>query len=173
MLSTSQKYSIRQPTSCLELHFLGDSIPGGPADLESVWSRPVCSSRNRPLPVVLLPIRGNSWHGYTGTQPAPGPAQICIPPVSLLAQTLCKIREDKEQVLIVTPYWPNSPSLADSSEEGSGFSETQHPLAPTSRLVETACVVLGWDAEVLGDLPQEVALTTASARAPSTRQPMR
>ncbi len=32
------------------------------------------------------------------------------------------------------------------------------------------CVVPGWDAEVLGDLPQEVALTIASARALSTRR---
>ncbi len=27
-------------------------------------------------------------------------------PVSLLAQTLCKIREDEEQVLLLAPYWP-------------------------------------------------------------------
>ncbi len=27
--------------------------------------------------------------------------------VSLLAQTLCKVREDEEQVLLVAPYWPN------------------------------------------------------------------
>ncbi len=30
-----------------------------------------------------------------------------FPPVSLLAQTLCKVREDEEQVLLVAPYWPN------------------------------------------------------------------
>ncbi|KAL0201658.1 hypothetical protein M9458_004845, partial [Cirrhinus mrigala] len=35
----------------------------------------------------------------------PGP-KYAFPPVSLLAQTLCKIREDKEQVLLVAPYWP-------------------------------------------------------------------
>ncbi|KAL0165844.1 hypothetical protein M9458_037688, partial [Cirrhinus mrigala] len=29
-----------------------------------------------------------------------------FPPVSLLAQTLCKIREDEEEVLLVAPYWP-------------------------------------------------------------------
>ncbi len=29
-----------------------------------------------------------------------------FPPVSLLAQTLCKLREDKEQVLLVAPHWP-------------------------------------------------------------------
>lgn len=26
--------------------------------------------------------------------------------MSLLAQTLCKVREDEEQVLLVAPYWP-------------------------------------------------------------------
>ncbi|KAI2657031.1 hypothetical protein H4Q32_021090 [Labeo rohita] len=35
----------------------------------------------------------------------PGP-KYAFPPVSLLAQTLCKIREDEEQVLLVAPYWP-------------------------------------------------------------------
>ncbi len=64
----------------------------------------------------------------------------------------------------------DSPSLADSPEEGSAFSETGHPLAPASGPVETPRMVPGWDAEVLGDLPQEVALTIASARAPSTRR---
>ncbi len=61
--------------------------------------------------------------------------KYAFPPVSLLAQTLCKIREDEEQVLLVAPYWPNrtwfpelmlshdSPSLANSFEEGSAFSE--------------------------------------------------
>ncbi len=41
------------------------SSPSGPADLESVRScsgRPVCISGNRPLPVVLLSIRGNAGH---------------------------------------------------------------------------------------------------------------
>ncbi len=33
-------------------------------------------------------------------------ASVHFPPVSLLAQTLCKIREDKEQILLVAPYWP-------------------------------------------------------------------
>ncbi|KAI2651034.1 ORF V: Enzymatic polyprotein [Labeo rohita] len=32
--------------------------------------------------------------------------KYAFPPVSLLAQTLCKIREDEEQVLLVVPYWP-------------------------------------------------------------------
>ncbi len=62
-----------------------------------------------------------------------------------------------EQDLVPGTHAPrNSPSLADSSEEGSGFSEIGHPLEPASRLVETPCVVPGQDMEVLGDLPQEV-----------------
>ncbi len=37
------------------------------------------------------------------------PRALCenaFPPVSLLAQTLCKLREDEEQVLLVAPHWP-------------------------------------------------------------------
>ncbi len=75
-----------------------------------------------------------------------------------------------QQDLVPGNHAPHdSPSLADSAEEGSAFSETGHPLAPTSRLVEIPCVVPGQDAAVLGDLPQEVGLTIASTRAPSTR----
>ncbi len=33
--------------------------------------------------------------------------KYAFPPVSLIAQTLCKVREDMEQVLMVAPYWPN------------------------------------------------------------------
>ncbi|KAL0197543.1 hypothetical protein M9458_006083, partial [Cirrhinus mrigala] len=72
--------------------------PVGPADMETFWvgsGRPVHLSRNVPLPVVLFPDRGNAQHGRTGTQQATGPAQ-----------TLCKIREDEEQFLLVAPYWP-------------------------------------------------------------------
>ncbi len=32
--------------------------------------------------------------------------KYAFPPVSLLAQTLCKFREDEEQVLLVAPHWP-------------------------------------------------------------------
>ncbi len=54
----------------------------------------------------------------------------------------------------------SSPSLADSSEEGFTDLEMGHLVAPTSRPL---------DAEVLGDLPQEVVNTITSVRAPSTR----
>ncbi len=108
-----------------------------------------------------------------------GLRKYAFPPVSLLAQTLCKVREDEEQVLLVAPYWPrtdaprDSPSLANSSEEGSTFSERGHPLAPTPRLVESPRMVLGRDAEVLSGLPPAVVNTIASARALSTRQAYR
>ncbi len=32
--------------------------------------------------------------------------KYAFPPVSLLAQTLCKVREEEEQILLVAPYWP-------------------------------------------------------------------
>ncbi len=59
----------------------------------------------------------------------------------------------------------DSPSLADSSEEG--FTDSQNT---SSRPLETSCLVPGRDAEVLGDLPQEVVNTITSVRPPSTRQ---
>ncbi len=172
-VSSSTSWGVETPSS------------GGPADLESVQScsgRPVCISGNHPLPVVLLPNRGNARHGCTGTQLAPGPAQICVPPSEPTSSDTVQDQGGRgaglvsgsilaQQDLVPGTHAPrDSPSLADSSEEGSAFSETGHPPAPASRLVETPCVVPGRDAEVLGDLPQEVALTIASARAPSTRR---
>ncbi len=40
----------------------------------------------------------HSWHRAL--------RKYAFPPVSLLAQTLCKLREDEEQVLLVAPHWP-------------------------------------------------------------------
>ncbi len=111
-----------------------------------------------------------------------GLRKYAFPPVSLLAQTLCKIREDEEQVLLVAPYWPNRtwfpelmllatappwpiPLRKDLLSQRRG-----NPMAPAPGPVETPRMVPGWDAEVLADLPQEVALTITSARAPSTRR---
>ncbi len=129
-------------------HFPGEwRLPSrdDPADLESIRRSsggPVCFSRVLPLPVVFLPDRGLPRHGRTGTQLASGSMQICISPVSLLAQTLCKVREDEEQVLLVAPFWPtrtwfsrthsprDSPSLAHSSEEGLPFSGARHHWHP-------------------------------------------
>ncbi len=108
--------------------------PGGPADLELVRScsgRPVCISRNHPLPVVLLPYRGNARHGCTGTQLAPGPAQVCIPPSEPTSTDTVQDQGGRgaglvsgsilaQQDLVPRTHAPHdSPSLADSSEEGS------------------------------------------------------
>ncbi len=143
--------------------------PGGSADLGTVRScsgRPVCISRNHPLPGVLLPNR----------------TQICVPPSEPTSTDTVQDQGGRGAGLVSgsilaqqdlvpgTHAHHDSPSLANSSEEGSAFSETGHPMAPASRPVETPRMVPGWDAEVLGDLPQEVALTIASARAPSTRR---
>ncbi len=35
-----------------------------------------------------------------------GLRKYAFPSVSLLVQTLCKIREEEEQILLVAPYWP-------------------------------------------------------------------
>ncbi len=156
--------------------------PGGSADLGTVRScpgRPVCISRNHPLPRVLHPNRGNARHGCTGTQLAPGPAQICVPPSEPTSTDTVQDQGGRgaglvsgsilaQQDLVPGTHAPrDSPSLANSSEEGSAFSETGHPMAPVPGPVETPRMVPGWDAEVLADLPQEVALTITSARAPS------
>ncbi|KAI2668660.1 hypothetical protein H4Q32_005425 [Labeo rohita] len=101
----------------------------------------------------------------------PGP-KYAFPPVSLLAQTLCKIREDEEQVLLVAPYWPTRtcPSLENPLEERRSFSGDGHNLAPAPRPVEPACLAPGRDASDLSGLPQAVIETITQSRAPSTRQ---
>jgi len=38
---------------------------------------------------------------------SPDLRKYAFPPVSLLAQTLCKVRKDEEQVLLVALYWSN------------------------------------------------------------------
>ncbi len=54
-----------------------------PQAVQLIWclsGRSFCISVNRPLPMIQLPIRGNTQHGCTGTQLALGPAQICVSP---------------------------------------------------------------------------------------------
>ncbi len=159
--------------------------PGGPADLGGVRrgsGRPVCLARNLPLPVVLLPVRGDTRHRCTGAQLAPGPSQVCVSPSEPTCTDLVQSQGGRgaalascallaQPDLVPGTHAPrDSPSLASSSEKGPSFSETGHPLAPASRPLETPCLVPGRDAEVLGDLPPEVLNTIASARALSTRR---
>ncbi|KAL0152056.1 hypothetical protein M9458_052640, partial [Cirrhinus mrigala] len=92
--------------------------------------------------------------------------------LNLIAQTLCKVREDKEQILLVAPFWPNRtcPSLAHSSEEGPPFSGEGHNLAPAPRSLEPPPLVPGRDQEDFRDLSPSVVNTLLQARAPSTRR---
>ncbi|CAM4634692.1 unnamed protein product [Leuciscus chuanchicus] len=110
-----------------------------------------------------------------------GLRKYAFPPVSLLAQTLRKIREDEEQVILVAPVLAqphlvprtstprDSTSLANPSEEGPAFSGTGHPMAPSSRSLEPPRVAPGWDEAGLSTLPPAVVATITSARASSTR----
>ncbi len=45
------------------------------------------------------------WDALAHSWPR-GLRKYAFPPVSLLAQTLCKVREEEEQILLVAPYWP-------------------------------------------------------------------
>ncbi|KAL0153391.1 hypothetical protein M9458_051310 [Cirrhinus mrigala] len=75
--------------------------PIGPTDLGSIrsgTSRSLCLTGIHPLPVVVRSNRGS-------------PRCRCT--VSLIAQTLCKVREDKEQILLVAPFWPNRTWFSD------------------------------------------------------------
>ncbi len=161
---------------------------GTPADLETLRGRsgrPVCLPGHVSLPVVFLPVRGDPRYRCAGMQLASGLTQICVSPSepsrtdpvqgqggrgashlggALLAQPDVVSRTDAPR---------DSPSLANSSEEGSTFSERGHPLAPAPRLVESPRMVLGRDAEVLSGLPPAVVNSIASARALSTRQAYR
>ncbi len=148
-------------------------------DLKDAYFHVSILPRHRPF--LRFAFEGRAYQ-YISVQLAPGPAQICVPPSEPTSTDTVQDQGGRgaglvsgsilaQQDLVPGTHAPrDSPSLADSSEEGSAFSETGHPPAPASRLVETPCVVPGRDAEVLGDLPQEVALTIASARAPSTRR---
>ncbi len=179
----AQPGSRRAVTSCAPRRVETPS-PDGPADLETFRAssgRPVCVPRDLSLPVVFLADRGNTRHGCTGTQLAAGPSQVCVPPSEPSRTDTVQDQGGRGAglargaVLAHSDLVPrtdaprDSPSLADSSEEGSTDSETGHLMAPASRPLETSCLVPGRDAEVLGDLPQGVVDTITSARAPSTR----
>ncbi len=146
-------------------------------------SRPVCFPRVLPLASCISP-----WtEGPLGTDALAHnwPRALCkyaFPPVSLLAQTLCRSGRTRSRSCWSKPFWPTrtwfpelillatAPSLAHSSEEGPPFSGARHHLAPASRSVEPPCVAAGRDAADLSGLPQAVVETITQARAPSTRQ---
>ncbi len=109
-----------------------------------------------------------------------GLRKYAFPPVSPLAQTLCKVRDDEEQVLLVAPYWTNlswfpelmllAPpwQIALRRDLLSQRGGTLHP-----DLWNLHVWSLDRDAEILGGLPPAVVNTITSARAPSTRHTCR
>ncbi|KAI2661177.1 Tyrosine recombinase slr0733 [Labeo rohita] len=104
----------------------------------------------------------------------PGP-KYAFPPVSLLAQTLCKIREDEEQVLLVVPYWPTRtwfPELISLAAAPPWKIPLRRDLLSQGMgtIWHTARLVPGRDASDLSGLPQAVIETITQSRAPSTRQ---
>ncbi|KAI2644176.1 Protein P [Labeo rohita] len=46
---------------------------------------------------------------WTETENWPKVRKYAFPPVKLLPQVLCKVRQDRESVLLVAPKWPNQP----------------------------------------------------------------
>ncbi len=179
----AQPDSRRAVTSCAPRRVETPS-PDGPADLATFWTRtgrPVRVPRDVALPAVLLPDRRNTRHGRTGTQLAVGPSQVCISPSepsrtdTVQGQGGWGADPARGAILAHPDLVPradaprDSPSLADSAEEGATASEMGHPVAPASRPLETSCLVPGRDVEVLGDLPQEGVYTITSARTLSTR----
>ncbi len=151
------------------------------------WRRfgDACLPGHVSLPVVFLPVRGDPRYRCTGMQLASGLTQICVSPSEPSrtdpvqgqggrgASPLGRALLAQSDVVPRTDVPRDSPSLANSSEEGSTFSERGHPLAPAPRLVESPRMVLGLDAEVLSGLPPAVVNTITSATALSTRQAYR
>ncbi len=161
----AQSCSRRALTSARPSGRMATPPRGTPADLETLRGcsgRPVCLPGHVPLPAVLLPVRGDpriSPSEPSRTDPVQGQGGRGASPFggALLAQSDLVPRTDAPR---------NRPSLANSSEEGSPFSEREHHLT-SPRMVP------GQDAEFLGGLPPAVVNTITSARAPSTRHAYR
>ncbi len=159
----AQPGSQRAVTSCAPRRVETPS-PDGPADLETFRThtgRPVRIPRDFSLSVVLLPDRRNTQYSWPR-----GLCKYAFPPVSLLAQTLWKIREEKEQILLVAQYWPTQTWFPELM-----LLVTAPPWQIPLRkdLLTQRRGTLWHPSEVLGDLPQEVVDTITSAGAPSTR----
>ncbi|KAL0149751.1 hypothetical protein M9458_054941 [Cirrhinus mrigala] len=103
-----------------------------------------------------------------------GLRKYASPPASLIAQTLCKAREDMEQLLLDLVLRAHAPviesSLVHSSEKDPPPSGEGHNLAPMPRSLEPTSMVTGCDQEDSRDFPPTVVKTHVQARAPSTRR---
>ncbi|KAI2668473.1 Protein P [Labeo rohita] len=96
--------------------------------------------------------------------------KYAFPPVSLIARTLCRVREDKEQVLLVAQFWPNRTWFSDLVLLSSippwriplrkdFFLGERHNLAPAPRSLEPPPMVPGRDQDDFRDLPPAVVNT--------------
>ncbi len=80
-----------------------------PADLESIRGssgRPVCLPESSHCQLYFSLTEGPLGTDALAHSWPRALRKYAFPPVSLLAQTLCKLREDEEQVLLVAPHWP-------------------------------------------------------------------
>ncbi|KAL0199171.1 hypothetical protein M9458_007711, partial [Cirrhinus mrigala] len=127
------------------------------SDVAEIATCRLHSRRTQPPPILEMatPPPGSpaDLEPFRDALARSGPPEpnYAFPPVSLLAQTLCKIREDEE------PHFPRgSPSLEDPLEERLSFSGDGHNLAPASRPMEPARLAPGRDASDLSGLSQAV-----------------
>ncbi len=93
--------------------------PDGPADLETFRTctgRPVASLETSHFQLFYSLSEGTLGTDALAHSWPRGLRKYVSNPVSLLAQTLCKIREDEEQVLLVAPYWPTWTWFPEDSE---------------------------------------------------------
>ncbi len=80
-----------------------------PADLESIRGssgRPVASPESSHCQLYFSLTEGPLGTDALAHSWPRALRKYAFPPVRLLAQTLCKLREDEEQVLLVAPHWP-------------------------------------------------------------------
>ncbi len=153
--------------------------PGGPADLGGVRrssGRPVCLARNLPLPVVLLPVRGNSRYRCTGAQLALGPSQVCVSPSEPTCTDLVQSQGGRGAGLASCALLAQ-PDLIPGTHAPRDSPSWLFPLRkdllsqrrgtlwhPRPDLWKLHVWFPGWDAELLGDLPLRYLTTIASAR---------
>ncbi len=104
--------STGHPTSCHELRSpeSGDSIP---RTVQLIWRRfglaqvdPFASLETSHCQLFYSLTGGTLGTDALAHSWPRGLSKYAFPPLSLLAQTLCKVREEEEQILLVAPYWP-------------------------------------------------------------------
>ncbi len=106
----AQSCSRRALTSARPSGRMATPPRGTPADLETLRGRsgrPVASPDTSHCQLFFSLSEGTLGTDALACSWPRGLRKYAFPPVSLLAQTLCKVREDEEQVLLVAPYWPN------------------------------------------------------------------